>query len=223
MQSIAHDHTLECPSAIAEEKSDRGRLILSAALELLEEEGLDGLTIRSMLKRTGLARRAFYDRFAGKDDLVLGVFEITLREGALHFEELIRDVDDPLERMHLLVRGLVSGGPHPAGDEIVMNDRRSAALSREHLRLAESRPRELVAALKPMLSLIAGVVSEGIRQGRFRKCDPDLQAAMIFNLAATTLHTELLTQEGGDPDERRRRRLADEVWEFCRRAIIVQG
>ena len=49
----------------------RKQSIVEAAYALLDEEGLEGLTIRAMLKRTGLARRAFYERFAGKDDLVL--------------------------------------------------------------------------------------------------------------------------------------------------------
>src|SRR3546814_13584008 len=54
---------------------ERSRRIVDAAYELLESEGLEGLTIRAVLQKTGLARREFYERFAGKDALVLAVFE----------------------------------------------------------------------------------------------------------------------------------------------------
>ena len=199
----------------------RARQLIAAAYELLEAEGLEGLTIRAVLKRTGLARRAFYECFAGKDDLVLAVFEFTMRVAALNFEEQIRLLDDPLERMGAIVIGMVQGGLGLENDRIEMSDRRSAALSSEHLRLAESRPAKLQAALSPLLVLISWQVAEGIRQGQFRECDPDLQAMLIFNLIATTMHTELLARESGSLDKGRRRKLADEIWEFCRRAIIA--
>ena len=58
---------------------ERSRRIVEAAYELLEEDGLEGLTIRAVLNKTGLSRRAFYERFEGKDDLVLAVFEQTIQ------------------------------------------------------------------------------------------------------------------------------------------------
>src|ERR1700732_1003359 len=58
---------------------ERSRQFVEAAYELLEEQGLQGLTIRAVLDKTGLSRRAFYERFADKDELVLAVFEHTIR------------------------------------------------------------------------------------------------------------------------------------------------
>src|SRR6185437_5015781 len=78
----------EDPSA-GDASPDRARLLISAAYDLLESEGLEGLTIRAVLKRTGLARRAFYERFAGKDDLVLAVFEQTIGLAASHYQKLV--------------------------------------------------------------------------------------------------------------------------------------
>src|SRR5690606_14994401 len=122
----------------------------------------------AVLKRTGLARRAFYERFAGKDDLVLAVFEQTLREAARYFRQQAQS-HDPEEQVRLIVAGIALRAPALdkfEGDEVI--DRRSAALSREHLRLAESRPAELQAALSPLLDLIAEIVARGIKLGRFR-------------------------------------------------------
>ncbi|MCB2073309.1 MAG: TetR/AcrR family transcriptional regulator [Novosphingobium sp.] len=201
-----------------EEDIDRARLLIDAANELLDEGGLEGLTIRAVLKRTGLARRAFYERFAGKDGLVLAVFEETLLQAAQMFADQIRHIDDPLKTVEIIVTGLLSGALDRAGE---LTERRVAAMVREHLRLAESCPNELQAALDPLLDIIAEEVTKGIGTGQFRKCDPHLQATLIYNLVATTVHTELLMQEGGNVDRSRDKQFGEEIWEFCRRAIVA--
>lgn len=209
------------PRAVSPASAARGASIIAAAYDLLAEEGLEGLTIRSVLARSGLARRAFYESFAGKDDLVLAVFEQTLLDAAIYFGALMKGETNPLDRIRLVVAGLVLGRLGVPGVNAESEDRRGAALSREHLRLAESRPAELQAALQPLLGLIAEQVTLGISAGQFRACDPQLQTTLIYNLVATTVHTELMTQEGARPDRERRQQLADEIWEFCRRAIIA--
>jgi len=193
--------------------------IIAAAYQLLDEGGLEGLTVRAVLKRTGLARRAFYECFAGKDDLVLAVFQRTLQEMADHYADRARDICDPMETIRAILEGIVLGkyGHTAEPDDVV--DRISAALSREHLRLAEARADDLQAALSPLLGLIAAQVREGISIGQCRDCDPDLQARLIYNLAATTVHTELLAAENAGPDYGHRRQLADQIWVFCCRAI----
>lgn len=204
------DHDAECV---------RRASIIAAANELLEEEGLDGLTIRAMLKRTGLARRAFYERFEGKDDLVVAVFAETLRESAEHLERETAHLADPLDQLRVVVDLLVLGS-QPHRGRIGM--RRISAMVREHMRLAQSRPAELEAALQPLIGVIAERISAGIRTGQVRACDPVLQATLIYNLIASTVHIETLMEESGEPASYRRPRLADEIWEFCRRAIVAE-
>lgn len=207
-------------SVIPESRDDRAAQIIAAAYALLSEGGLEGLTIRAVLTRTGLARRAFYECFAGKDDLVLAVFEHTLKLAALQFREQAASYPDPLERIRAIVTGIVLGPASFAAPDDIISDRRSRALSREHLRLAESRPRDLEKALRPLLELITEQVSEGVDEGLLNGCDPALQAMLIYNLVATTTHTELLTQDA-PVDRARRQQLADQIWEFCRRAIVA--
>lgn len=195
---------------------DRTSLLVEAAYELLAEEGLEGLTIRAVLARTGLARRAFYERFAGKDDLVLAVFEQTLLAAAHLFRQMGAGLPGPVERLHLIVSNIALARATP---ELGAGDRRTAALSREHLRLAESRPAELQAALAPLLGLMAEIVAEGTARGLFRPCDPAIQARLIYNLLSTTVHTQYIAEDRDGPDPTRRERLAGEIWEFCRRAL----
>jgi AcrR family transcriptional regulator len=203
----------------------RARQIVEAAYELLDEEGLEGLTIRAVLARTGLARRAFYESFSGKDDLVLAVFEQTIRLAASYYRTEAARLTRPLERLRLIVTSIGLGTSSIAdvagADAAGPPHRRNAALAREHLRLADTRPRELQMALAPLLALMAEQLREGVAQGEVRGCEPDLTANLIYNLVSTTMHAELLAEETGNRDPGRRLRLATELWEFCRRAVAA--
>jgi len=196
---------------------ERSRRIVEAAYELLEE-GLEVLTIRAVLAKTGLSRRAFYERFSGKDDLVLAVFEDTIRRAADHYREQIRPLKEPTERLQLIITWLVLGREAVGGEARNRGDRRGAAMSREHLRLAESRPEELQAALRPLIALIAEQLCDGMEAGVVRPGDPRRLASLVYNLVSTTVHTELLAPETVRAD---REQLAADIWEFCRRAIAA--
>jgi AcrR family transcriptional regulator len=202
----------------ADGEQDRTRLLVRAAYDLLDESGLEGLTIRAVLARAGLARRAFYERFQGKDDLVLAVFDSSLRAAGVQFREITSRCAGPVEALEAVVTGIVVG---QLGQDRMGANRRGAALSREHLRLAQTRPAELNSALEPLLDVIAGQLATGIGQGLFRNVDPQLQARLIYNLVSTTVHTVLLAEEGGAADPAEREGLAEDLWEFCRRAIIA--
>lgn len=198
--------------------SGRTEQIVAAAYDLLQEAGVEGLTLRAVLKRTGLARRAFYERFPGKDDLVLAVFEHTLRLLAGHIEMRSKELNDPLRTIEAFVFDLMLDVLLIGSDA---RNRRGTVISHEQMRLAESRPADMQIALRPMLDLLSAQVALGIRSGQLRPCDPQIQATLIFHLVSTTTHTELLVHEGKQPDAERRRKLAAETWEFCRRAIIA--
>lgn len=209
------------PEAGREEVLERSRKIVEAACDLLEEEGLEGLTVRAVLNRTGLSRRAFYERFEGKDDLVLAVFEQTIRAATIHFSELISTLAAPIERLELIVTHIVLGRTSLVLADHASSNRRGAAMSREHLRMAESRPHELQAALSPLIALIARQLSDGMATGSVRSGNPQRLATLVYNLVSTTVHIELLSQEGAQPDRAHRAQLAADIWEFCRRAIVA--
>ena len=199
----------------------RSRQIVEAAYDLLDEAGLEGLTIRAVLKKTGLSRRAFYERFADKDDLVLAVFEQTIRLATTLYSEQVSVLSDPMERLKLIVTWIVLGKSTMEDADSEQSNRLGAAMSREHLRLAESRPDDLQAALSPLLTLIAKQLSDGMEAGLVRNCPPQRLATLVYNLVATTVHTELLAHETAQPDRVRRVQLATDIWEFCRRAITA--
>ena len=64
----------ESDSCFRPPKQDRSRLTLDriagAALELMEEVGVEGATVAAIVKRAGASVGSFYARFPGKEDLV---------------------------------------------------------------------------------------------------------------------------------------------------------
>jgi AcrR family transcriptional regulator len=207
----------------AEECDPRALRMIEAAYCLLDEGGLEGLTIRAVLARTGLARRAFYENFTGKDDLVLAVFDQTVRTAANYYKNRANVIADPLERLHLVISSVALSASELAlaGDplDFATRNRRSAALAREHLRLAESRPRDLQRVLAPLIDQIAEILREAMANGQARQADATTQATLIYNLLSTTIHSELLGEEDGRPDHRMRKQLSDAIWDFVLRAI----
>lgn len=221
MTGVATSRETRVRGFLATEKAERTRMIVAAAYELIEAGGLEDLTIRAVLKRTGLARRAFYEQFAGKDDLVLAVFEQAMRFAAGMYRDMVAGIADPVERLKVIILSIGHGTGSPEDPASSEGNRMAAALSREHLRLAESRPDELHHALQPLIAVIADQLAEGMAGKTVRQGDPARLALLIYNLVATTMHTELITQEATGPAGERRDRLADELWEFCRRAIAT--
>jgi len=205
--------------------NDRRHQIVAAAYDLLEADGLEGLTIRSVLARTGLARRAFYERFATKDDLVLAVFEQTLSDAAAAFTRMVAALDNPVDGLRLIVtqivlgqvgqeRAATEGAPAPTG-------RRAAALAREHLRLADARPAELNRAIAPLVQVIRDRLVAAMAAGVARRADPERMALLVYNLVSNTTHGRLIAEEQGASEVHERAMLAQEIWDFCRHAILT--
>jgi len=55
-------------------RAARRTALLTAALDLIGEQGGAGVTVRSVCRRAGLTDRYFYENFAGRDELLAGLF-----------------------------------------------------------------------------------------------------------------------------------------------------
>jgi AcrR family transcriptional regulator len=206
------------PDAIPDSADDRKALIVSAAYQLLDDCGLDGLTVRAVLKAAGINRRAFYAHFADKDQLVVAVFSRSIQRLTEECCRNINGLDDPVDCLRSIVSHIVVGGSKKASaDE--RHVRRRAALCREHMRLAEARPADLKQVLHPLIRLISKLLAEGMDLGRVRRDDPEQLANLVYNVVSTTVHAATLAQEerGREADEQVK--LAEQIWQFCQRGI----
>jgi len=189
----------------------RSRRFVRAAQQILAEPGGEGLTVRSVLDRTRLSRRAFYERFHGIDDLILAVFEQTFRDGATSIRAQLADIDDPLEGLRFVIETMLLG---PGASTSI---RFAVVMSREHLRLAEARPDDLTRALEPITSVIADQLAAGMERGVVRRADAYQLATLVQTLVAATMHASLLSRDARP--ETRAEDSAAALWEFCLRAV----
>jgi AcrR family transcriptional regulator len=76
--------------------SPRARQIVAAARELIEEEGLDALSMRQLAARVGIRAPSIYRHLPDKAALEAAVISATFEEQAAMFEAALDGAADPL-------------------------------------------------------------------------------------------------------------------------------
>src|SRR5207245_4062053 len=82
----------------------RVQRFIDAAFELLSdsEPGKD-FTVQDVVEKSGQSLRSFYQYFGGKQELLLALFEESVRSTADELQGRISDERKPLERLHRFV------------------------------------------------------------------------------------------------------------------------
>src|SRR6478752_3077101 len=94
----AVSRSLTAARSRAEQRVQR---FLDAAFELIDEKGSTDFTIQEVIDRSGQSLRAFYQHFEGKDELLLALFEESVREAADDVGQVVDAESKPLERLHV--------------------------------------------------------------------------------------------------------------------------
>jgi AcrR family transcriptional regulator len=201
------------PARVRAEK--RVQRFLDAALELMNGASGKDFTVQEVVERSGQSLRSFYQYFAGKYELLLALFEESVRTTADHLSKIVADEEDPLERLHRFIieyhricepvpaKGRGKKGPTP----VIMAEFAQQLLT--------THPQEAARAFIPLVSLFeevvdqaatAGVIREDAAKGRL--AGVVLQAVM-FNTFARTISG---SSDRRGPDD------AEELWD-----IVVHG
>jgi AcrR family transcriptional regulator len=206
-QSAAWEsRALERSLAGARDRSSaRARGLVDAARALAAESGSSAFTIADVAERAGVSLRSFYRHFAGKDELLLALFEEEAATGAEILAERIASQKDPLGRVRAYVVGLF--------ELIVTGSGYSSLLVREHLQLGEQYPDELRVALAPLVDLLHAELTGATEAGKVRKVDHD-DAVLLFSVVLAHVHAALLFESAADVDA-----AASRLWAFCRPAL----
>ncbi|MGD0311350.1 MAG: TetR/AcrR family transcriptional regulator [Acidimicrobiales bacterium] len=81
----------------------RVQRFLDAATELFNSGSGKDFTVQEVVDRSGQSLRSFYQYFGGKHELLLALFEESVRSTTEYLAEKVADEDDPLERLHRFV------------------------------------------------------------------------------------------------------------------------
>jgi AcrR family transcriptional regulator len=92
--------------------SQRAEEIVDVARELLEEEGLEALSMRRLAERLGIRAPSLYKHFADKQALEAALISDGFEEQAEAFEQAIADTDDPLGGIATAYRRFAHEHPH---------------------------------------------------------------------------------------------------------------
>ena len=204
------EQSVERSLRTAREKAEsRSERFIAVATQLLAETGNLDFTVSDLVERSGLSLRSFYQHFAGKDELMLAVFEEAVRS----FVELLRtSVEaevDPVEQLRVYVTGF-----YGASDDTA-NRQASAALSRYLLLMTSSDSADLARVLAPQIELLSEIISRG---GFRADIPPSALTVLVTQTLMSAVEMNVLgTELTGQPIT------TDQLWAFCLSAVTHQS
>jgi AcrR family transcriptional regulator len=196
--------SLNAARSRAEQRVQR---FLEAAFELIDEKGTTEFTIQEVVDRSKQSLRSFYEYFDGKDELVLALFEESIREADDDILAAVEAASDPLERLKAFTIRL-----HEWCDPIEEPRKRGThnrrAISEFSMHLAVNHSERVRNALAPQTRLLRGLVDAAADAGAIRVADPRRAASMIQQ---TVMHSWFGNRLVENPKQRL---TAQETWEF---------
>ena len=147
--------------------------ILRAAIDVFAERGFFNAQVADVARAAGVAAGTVYLYFKGKDDLLVSIFERSMREGLANGRAAVADLDDPRERLLRLARAHLARLGH---------DRNLAIVFQVELRQSTKFMERFSATLlRDYLGLIREAIADGQRDGVFRDdIKPTVAAKMLF-------------------------------------------
>jgi AcrR family transcriptional regulator len=165
-RDLAVSRSLDPARARAETRVQR---FLDAALELMSTPERRDFTVQQVVERSGQSLRSFYQYFAGKHELLLALFEESVRTTTSHLAHTIEGIDDPLERLQaLLAEYYRVCTPGPRGKASRKGTPNPAAIAAFAQQLLTDHPREAAQAFAPLVDLLDRVLSEAAAAGAIR-------------------------------------------------------
>jgi AcrR family transcriptional regulator len=185
---------------------------LDAGFQLLDERGSAEFTLQELVDRTNQSIRGFYQCFESKDDLLLALFEASIRD---QIEDLQRHVDrevDPLARLRAFTIRLFEWCA-PAGSGRAPGDHDFRPVADFAIQLGLEHPDPVEAAMRPVFDLVLRLVEEANDAGAIAVDDTSSAATLIQRVV---VYHWLADRVVRDP---RRGITADQTWEFCLHGI----
>jgi TetR/AcrR family fatty acid metabolism transcriptional regulator len=147
--------------------------ILRAAIDVFAERGYFNAQVADVARAAGIAAGTVYLYFKSKDDLLVSIFERSMREGLAAGRAAVADLDDPRERLRRLARGHLAR---------LGSDRNLAVVFQVELRQSTKfMERFSSTLLRDYLGLIREAIADGQRAGLFRAdIKPTAAAKMLF-------------------------------------------
>jgi TetR/AcrR family fatty acid metabolism transcriptional regulator len=155
------------------DKADKRDAILRAAIETFAAKGFFNAQVADVARGAGVAAGTVYLYFRGKDDLLISIFERTMKEAIAAGRESVAARTSPLDQLREIAKLHL---------ERLGRDRDLAVVFQVELRQSTKFMERFSATyLRQYLGIIRDVIAEGQAKGTFRKqINPTLAAKMLF-------------------------------------------
>ncbi len=201
----AVSRSLHAARSRAEKRAQR---FLDAAFELMDEKGTTDFTIQEVIDRSKQSLRGFYQYFNGKDELLLALFEETMRESIDDLHLVTETETEPLARLRAFAIRL-----HEWCDPTDPPRRRGThnrrPISEFSVQLAGNHPDRVKAALAPVSELLVELLDAADKAGDIEVADKRRTGALVMRTVMYSWFGNRLAPTG------KQRITAEETWEFC--------
>ena len=201
----AVSRSLNAARSRAEERVQR---FLDAAFELIDEKGSTEFTIQEVIDRSKQSLRGFYEYFDGKDELVLALFEETVREAGDDIRVAIEAESDPLERLRVYAIRLHEWCD-PGEEPRKRGTHNRRAISEFSMHLSVNHSERVRGALAPLSRLLFELVRAADEAGAIHVGDPRRARALVQQTVMCSWFGNRLVENPAQ------RLTAEETWEFC--------
>ena len=146
--------------------------ILRAAIDVFADRGFFSAQVADIARAAGVAAGTVYLYFKSKDDLLVSIFDRSMRDGLTLGRAAVADLHDPRERLRRLARAHLAR---------LGSDRNLAVVFQVELRQSTKfMERFSSTLLRDYLGLIRDTIADGQRAGFFRTDIKATVAAKIF-------------------------------------------
>ena len=181
---------------------------LDAAFSLIDEKGTTDFTIQEVIDRSGQSLRSFYQYFDGKDELLLALFEESVRESVDDLRTIADPAagGDPLGRLRACAIRL-----HEWCDpsEVRRGSHNRSPISEFSVQLAVAHPERVTAIMAPVGAVVLGLVDEAVAAGQISVPDTRHAAALVQQTVMFSWFGNRIVRNP------RLRVSSDDLWEFC--------
>jgi AcrR family transcriptional regulator len=193
----------------------RVQRFLDAAIELLAADPSKNFTVQEVVERSGQSLRSFYQYFGGKHELLLALFEESVRSTADRLHEVVAREDEALERLHRFVVEyyLMCRAAEAPTTAVSFRPPLFTELARQ---LRTTHPKEMAGGFVPLVSLFEELLddasaAEAIRDDLRRGPMAGVVLEMImFNAFSSTIGGSVRSDDHSS---------AEEMWRFMLHGI----
>lgn len=166
-RELAVARSLDSARSRAETRVQR---FLDSAMELMKASEGREFTVQEVVEHSGQSSRSFYQYFGGKHELLLALFEESIRATAEQLRTLVDEESDPGERVHrFVVEYHQMCRPAPKRSKAKTSEPSQPLLLSEFAQqLLTSHPTEAAQAFVPIVELFDGLLGAAMTAGVIR-------------------------------------------------------